>query len=141
MRSPSLRSVTDPSSPKGMPPLPVEQDAHAGWGCANRPFVRPATGRCCRWSWFPPSLRPEPGLSEQGQVLLDLPIAHPVVEVFELALLHVDEVVAVRRVSEGLAEDLVTLEVPGGVEQGAREDLDAALLALVGRHLIHVRLV
>src|SRR3989475_10218305 len=152
MRSPSLALLpmnlladrTPFGFVKGMPHLPGRtRDAHRGFVCAwptcqAGTLVGPTVGPV-----HPPFVSPRVAL-EQRQVFLRLPVAHALVEVFPLALLHVAEVIDVVLTpswSETLPEHLVLAQVPHRVQEVPGKDLDAAAFQLSLRHLVHVPLV
>src|SRR6266487_5032613 len=81
------------------------------------------------------------GPSEEREVTLDFPVAHPGVPGAELVPLDlgvVVDVVPVRGLAQRLAEHLVGDQFVGGVQQGGREGADAAGGDLLGRHDVEV---
>src|SRR5918994_5521938 len=80
-------------------------------------------------------------LLEPGQVLGELPRRDPLVVPSPLVSFDADEVVDVVLVppaAEGLAHDVVPLELPRGVQQVRRQQLDAAAPELVLGDVVQV---
>src|ERR1700750_820937 len=81
------------------------------------------------------------GRSEEREVALDFPVAHPGVpgaELVPLAVGLVVDVVAVVGLAQRLAEHVVVDQLVGGVQQGRRQGADATGGDLLGRHDMEV---
>src|SRR6476619_3029217 len=105
---------------------------------ASTPGSRRRSARCCMptagWQAPAGSVLPR-GFLEQRQVPVELPLRDLLVRSLPFATLDLDEVIdviAVAGLAQRLSQHVILLELAGGVEQIARQQVDALGGALLG---------